>query len=106
MLTTRLAIRPVARMRARLAGRDGLAQIAVVVAAVGAYELARMLITPNWPEAFANARSVVSLEQVTGLAWESTLQRVFMEMPSLVQAMNIFYFVGHFLFTGVFFFWL
>jgi hypothetical protein len=93
-------------VRARLAGRDGVVQIAVVLAAVGAYEAARMLITPNWSEALANARAVVSLEQVTGLAWESSLQRLFMEMPSLVQAMNIFYFVGHFLFTGIFFFWL
>lgn len=106
MLATRLTIEPVSRVRARLAGRDGLVQIAVVLAAVGAYEAARMLITPNWQEAFANARSIVSLERVTGLAWESSLQRVFMEMPSLVQAMNVFYFLGHFLFTGIFFFWL
>lgn len=106
MLATRLTIGPVSRVRARLAGRDGLVQIAVVLAAVGAYEAARMLITPNWQEAFANARSIVSLERVTGLAWESSLQRVFMEMPSLVQAMNVFYFLGHFLFTGIFFFWL
>ena len=27
-------------------------------------------------------------------------------MPDLVQAMNIFYFVGHFVLTGVFFTWL
>jgi hypothetical protein len=96
----------VARIKARFEGRDGLAQIAVVLAAFGLYEAARMLITPNWKEAFENARAVVSLEQVTGLAWESSVQRVFMEMPSLVQAMNIFYFVGHFLFTGIFFVWL
>jgi hypothetical protein len=100
-------IAPVARIRARFEGRDGLAQIAVVLAAFGAYEAARMLITPNWQEAFANARAVVSLEQVAGFAWESSVQRIFIEeMPSLVQAMNIFYFVGHFLFTGIFFFWL
>ena len=106
MLATRFTIRSVTRARAVFAGRDGLAQVAIVLAAFGAYEAARMMITPNWQEAFANARSVVSLEEVAGLAWEGSLQRVFMEMPSLVQAMNIFYFVGHFLFTGIFFFWL
>jgi membrane-associated phospholipid phosphatase len=91
---------------AALARRDGLAQIAVVLAAVGGYELARLLMVPNWDVALDNAQSVVSVERVTGLAWEGSLQRVFLEVPDVVQAMNVFYFVGHFVLTGVFFLWL
>jgi len=78
----------------------------VVLGAVGVYELARILIQPNWPAAFANARKVVRVEQVVGIDWENWLQHVFLAMPDLVHALNVFYFVGHFLFTGLFFFWL
>lgn len=87
-------------------GRDGLAQVAVVLGAVGVYEVARILIEPDWPAALANARKVVRVEQVFGIDWENWLQRVFLAMPDLVHALNIFYFVGHFLFTGIFFVWL
>lgn len=93
-------------VRRALAGREGLAQIAVVLGAVGVYEAARILIEPDWPAAFANARKVVRVEQVFGIDWENWLQRVFLAMPDLVHALNVFYFVGHFLFTGIFFFWL
>jgi hypothetical protein len=86
--------------------RDGLVQIAVVLGAVGAYEAARHAMEPNWAEAFANARRIVSAEQVLGLAWEQSLQRAFLAIPDLVQALNLFYFVGHFLFTAIFFVWL
>ena len=95
-----------ARVRAALARRDGLAQIGVVLAAFGAYELARMLMVPDWDRAFANAHSVVSFERFTGLAWEGSLQKVFLGVPDVVEAMNVFYFVGHFVLTGVFFVWL
>jgi hypothetical protein len=95
-----------ARVRAALARRDGLAQIGVVLAAVGGYELARVLMVPDWDRAFDNAHSVVSLERVTGLAWEGSLQRVFLGVPDVVEAMNVFYFVGHFVLTGIFFLWL
>jgi membrane-associated phospholipid phosphatase len=77
-----------------------------VLAAVGGYEIARTLMVPDWDRAFANAHSVVSLERVTGLAWESSLQKVFLGVPDVVEAMNVFYFVGHFLLTGIFFVWL
>jgi hypothetical protein len=43
---------------------------------------------------------------VLGLAWEQSLQRAFLALPDLVTALNVFYFVGHFLFTGIFFVWL
>jgi hypothetical protein len=94
------------RVKEFAAKRDGLAQLAVVLGAVAAYEAARLAMQPNWTQAFANARRIVSLEQVLGLAWEQSLQRAFLAMPDLVTALNIFYFVGHFLFTGIFFFWL
>ena len=83
-----------------------MAQLAVVLGAVAAYEAARLAMEPNWAQAFANARRIVSLEEVLGLAWEQSLQRAFLAMPDLVTALNIFYFVGHFLFTGIFFLWL
>jgi hypothetical protein len=94
------------RLREVAARRDGTAQIAVVLGAVLAYEAARLAMEPNWAQAFTNARRIVSLEQVLGIAWEQSLQRAFLAMPDLVTALNIFYFVGHFLFTGIFFFWL
>ena len=95
-----------ARVRTALARRDGLAQIGVVLAAIGGYELARMLMVPDWDRSFDNAHSVVSFERVTGLAWEGSLQKVFLGVPDVVEAMNVFYFVGHFVLTGLFFVWL
>jgi hypothetical protein len=94
------------RVREFLARRDGVAQIAVVLGAFGAYELARLAMEPNWAQAFANANRIMSLEQVLGFAWEQSLQRAFLALPDLVAALNLFYFVGHFLFTGIFFVWL
>jgi hypothetical protein len=95
-----------ARVRDFLARRDGVAQLAVVLGAFAAYEAARLAMNPNWTQAFANARRVVSLEQVLGLAWEQSLQRFFLALPDVVSALNIFYFVGHFVITGIFFLWL
>jgi hypothetical protein len=94
------------RVRQILARRDGVAQLAVVLGAFAAYEAARLAMEPNWAQAFANARRIVSLEEVLGVAWEQSLQRPFLALPDLVTALNIFYFVGHFVITGVFFFWL
>ena len=95
-----------ARVRIFLARRDGVAQLAVVLGAFAAYEAARLAMEPNWAQAFANARRVVSLEQVLGLAWEQSVQRAFLALPDVVSALNVFYFVGHFVFTGIFFLWL
>jgi hypothetical protein len=94
------------RVRQLLARRDGVAQLAVVLGAVGAYEAARLAMEPNWSQAFANANRVESVEQVLGFAWEQSLQRAFLALPNLVAALNIFYFVGHFLITAIFFLWL
>lgn len=65
-----------------------------------------MLIHPNWATAMANAQRVDDLEEALNLAWEHSLQRAFLGMPELVEAMNLFYFLGHFLLTAVFFVWL
>ena len=95
-----------ARVRELAARRDGLAQLAVVLGAFLTYEAARLAMEPNWAQAFANARRIESVEQVLGLAWEQSLQRAFLAIPDLMQALNVFYFVGHFVFTGIFFVWL
>ena len=55
---------------------------------------------PNWAQAFANANRIESVEQVLGFAWEQSLQRAFLALPDLVAALNLFYFIGHFLITG------
>lgn len=94
------------RVREILARRDAVAQLAVVLGAFGAYEAARLAMEPNWGQAFANARRIESLEKVLGFAWEQSLQRAFLALPDVVHALNIFYFVGHFLFTAIFFVWL
>lgn len=94
------------RARAAFSRRDGLKQIAIVLIAVWAYELARRLIEPNWAVATENARRIAELEQGLSFAWEQSVQRAFLGLPELVEAMNLFYFVGHFLLTGLFFIWL
>jgi hypothetical protein len=90
----------------RLRQRDGLVQILIVVGGFEIYEGLRHVITPNWHVAFANAARIEDLERWGHFAWEQSLQRVFLGMPDLVQAMNAFYFVGHFVVTGIFFTWL
>jgi hypothetical protein len=85
---------------------DGFRQILIVLCAVWAYELARMMIHPNWPVAMANAQRVDNLERAFDFAWEQSLQRAFLGVPELVEAMNLFYFIGHFVLTAVFFVWL
>ena len=95
-----------ARVRAELRQRDGLRQIAVVLGVVALYEVARLAMEPNWTAAIANARRVTHVEQLLSLGWERQLQDAFLALPELVRAMNVFYFVGHFVLTGLFFLWL
>jgi hypothetical protein len=94
------------RAWATIQRRDGIKQILIVLAAVWAYELARMLIHPNWSAAMANAQKIDNLERGLNFAWEQSLQRAFLGVPELVEAMNVFYFVGHFVLTAIFFLWL
>lgn len=87
--------------------REGIRQIGVVLAAVGVYEAARLLMEPNWAAATANARRIMHVEDVLSLGWEQPLQHFFITtLPGVVQAMNVFYFLGHFVLTGAFFVWL
>jgi membrane-associated phospholipid phosphatase len=85
---------------------DGLTQIAIVVGSFEVYQAIRNFIHPDWPAAFTNAKRVFELERVLHFAWEQSLQNVFLQVPEVVRAMNIFYFVGHFVLTGAFFLWL
>jgi PAP2 superfamily protein len=93
-------------LRALRRRRYGLTQIVVVVASVQAYEGFRRVLDPDWPAAMANARRIESLERWAHIAWEQSLQNALLGLPELVHAANLFYFVGHFLLTGVFFVWL
>lgn len=95
-----------ARVGTALRRRDGLRQIGVVLGVVALYELARLAMEPNWTAAIANARRVTHVEQLLSLGWERQLQDAFLALPELVRAMNVFYFVGHFVLTGLFFLWL
>ena len=61
---------------------------------------------PNWEIAERHAQDVVSWERSMHIEWEEGLQQTFLRLPELVRAMNVFYFVGHFVLTGIFFFWL
>jgi hypothetical protein len=106
MLPTRFRIEAVARAWGWLRRRDGLQQVVIVVGGFEVYEGLRHVMTPNWPVAFENATRIESFERWGHFAWEQSLQRLFLGMPHLVQAMNLFYFVGHFVLTGVFFAWL
>jgi PAP2 superfamily len=84
----------------------GATQIAIALAGLESYELLRRALRPNWPLALAHAREILSLERLTDLSWEQPLQRAFLGYPVLIDAMNVFYIVGHFLITAVFFCWL
>jgi hypothetical protein len=107
MLPTRFTITFVNGAGLAWARRDGVRQIAVVLGAFAAYELARLAMRPDWAAATANARRIIDVERVLSLSWEQPLQQWFVrDLPELVRAMNIFYFVGHFVLTGLFFLWL
>ena len=93
-------------MRKLAARRQGLAQIAIAVAGVETYELLRHVQRPNWPLALGHAREVVSWERFAHLEWEPALQSAVLRIPGLLRALDVFYFVGHFALTGVFFLWL
>ena len=93
------------RIEATLASREswamvrrryGLTQIVIAVGAIQAYEAVRRLLHPDWTAAMANARQVETRSDGPRWGWR-WLQGAFLDMPCLVQAVNIFYFVGHFL---------
>ena len=94
------------RVRSFVARHYGITQVIVVVVGIEAYELLRHAMTPNWEIAERHAQDVVSWERSLHIEWEEGLQQTFLRLPELVRAMNVFYFVGHFVLTSVFFFWL
>jgi hypothetical protein len=94
------------RVRRAVTRYYGVAQIAIVVGGIEAYELLRHTMTPNWAVAEQHAQDVLSVERFAHIEWEESLQRTFLRVPELVRAMNVFYFVGHFVLTSIFFFWL
>jgi hypothetical protein len=106
MLTAPPRIAPMTKARAALGRYYGATQIAVVLLSVAGYELTRYLTDPNWAAAVTNARRIVDLESKLLIGWEVPIQKAFLAVPDLVQALNLFYFLGHFLLTGIFFFWL
>jgi hypothetical protein len=94
------------RVKHVVARHHGATQIAIALAGLETYELLRRALRPNWPLALAHAREILSLERLTDLSWEQQLQHLFLGFPTLIEAMNVFYVVGHFLITTVFFLWL
>src|SRR4051794_40749482 len=84
----------------------GITQVVVVVVGIETYELLRHAMTPNWATAERHAQDVVSWERSMHIEWEEGLQQTFLRLPEVVRAMNVFYFVGHFVLTSIFFFWL
>ncbi len=94
------------RVRSVVARHYGITQVVVVVVGIEAYELLRHAMTPNWELAERHAQDVLSWERSLHIEWEEGLQQTFLRLPELVRAMNVFYFVGHFVLTSVFFFWL
>jgi hypothetical protein len=94
------------RVRRAVTRYYGVAQIAIVVGGIEAYELLRHTMTPNWAVAEQHAQDVLSVERFAHIEWEESLQQTFLRVPELVRAMNVFYFVGHFVLTSIFFFWL
>jgi hypothetical protein len=94
------------RVKQIVARHYGLTQIAIVLAGLEGYELLRRALRPNWPLALEHAREILAWERVTDLSWELPLQREFLGLPWLIDAMNGFYIAGHFVITAVFFYWL
>jgi hypothetical protein len=86
--------------------RYGLAQVAIALAGVEAYELVRKLLPPDWSLAERHAHEVLDWERVAHLAWETPLQAAVLRVPGLEGGLEVFYLAGHFLLTSVFFLWL
>ena len=95
-----------ARMATRLWRSDLLRQAAIVVGGFYAYKTGRHLFAPDWSAGLENAHRIFRLEEALHFAWEGHLQNMFLAVPDLVRAMNIFYLSGHFILTGIFFGWL
>ena len=86
--------------------RRGLRQIAIVLAALAAYELARRLIAPDWPLAQRHAHDVLGWERGLHLDGERTAQRAVLPLPGAMVAFGVLYLGAQFAGTGAFLVWL
>ncbi len=68
----------------------------IVLAFVGVYELLRTDMVQDGSQATAHALSVVRVESALGLFHEQGLQRLFLGVPDLVKACNLYYGGTHF----------
>src|SRR6186713_1418767 len=87
-------------------GSDALVQLSLFVMADILYETVRGVAESNPTEAFSNARSIVDLEQSTGLFFEQGLQAWVMGQRVLVDFANFMYVNSHFVITTTVLVWL
>jgi hypothetical protein len=85
---------------------DALRQIGLFAFADLLYETVRGVAESNTAQAFANARSIVDLEQSTGLFFERGFQGWLLGERLLVDFANFMYVNSHFLITTAFLVWL
>jgi membrane-associated phospholipid phosphatase len=87
-------------------GSDALLQLSLFVAADILYETVRGIAESNAAVAFSNARSIVELEQHTGLFFEQSLQAWAMGQRALIDFANFMYVNSHFVITTSVLVWL
>jgi membrane-associated phospholipid phosphatase len=85
---------------------DACHQLALFALADVCYETVRGVAEGNAAAAFENARSIVDLEQSTGLFFERGLQNWAMDHRILIDAANFMYVNSHFVITTCFLVWL
>ena len=87
-------------------GSDALLQLSLFVFADILYETVRGLSESNAAVAFNNARSIVEVEQSTGLFFEQGLQAWAMGQRVLIDVANFMYVNSHFVMTTTVLVWL
>ena len=87
-------------------GSDALLQLSLFVMADILYETVRGVAESNAATAFNNARSIVELEQSTGLFFEQGLQTWAMGQRALIDFANFMYVNSHFVITTTVLVWL
>jgi hypothetical protein len=87
-------------------GSDALLQLSLFVMADILYETVRGVAESNPAVAFDNARSIVELEQSTGLFFEQGLQAWAMGQRALIDFANFMYVNSHFVMTTTVLVWL
>ena len=87
-------------------GSDALVQLSLFVMADILYETVRGVAESNAAVAFANARTIVEVEQSTGLFFEQGLQTWAMGQRALIDFANFMYVNSHFVITTTVLVWL